>query len=237
MSNRYRSILNVLSAPSSSLNTNLIGSWNANGDATDSTGSNDGTLTNGATASGTAKIGSNSFALNGVNSYVSFPNNSWNYTGDFSASCWINTNGLAGYDVILQNFEYIGGNFYGWQLMLSGGKPLLVIYFGTGAAEVALSSLGTLTVSTWYHVAFTKKINGDLNLYVNGALAKNTVSTTNIVYNVGNNYSTIGVQKYNIGVTYFFDGLIDAVAIWDKELTTDEITELYNAGTGIETPY
>jgi len=45
----------------------------------------------------------------------------------------------------------------------------------------------------------------------------------------------LGPQR--AGALVIFDGNIDEVGIWDRILTTDEITELYNAGAGLAYPF
>ena len=48
----------------------------------------------------------------------------------------------------------------------------------------------------------------------------------------------IGANKYDTSnYQEFFNGNIDEVNLWNKELTATDVTELYNAGTGKFYPY
>jgi len=69
------------------LGTQIYGAWNGDNSANDSVGTNHGSLMNGCTFS-IGKIGQ-AFTFDGINDYVSLPNNSLNFTGDFSIGLWV----------------------------------------------------------------------------------------------------------------------------------------------------
>lgn len=50
-------------------------------------------------------------------------------------------------------------------------------------------------------------------------------------------YSLIGANRYN-STTYqeYFNGRLDAVSVWNKVLSADEVTQLYNSGNGKQYP-
>jgi hypothetical protein len=91
------------------------------------------------------------------------------------------------------------------------------------------------SINTWYHLVMTRKRSTETKIYINGALQSGTYSynnpTLDPTYQSG--------QEYNIGAyilpqRYFSNIRIDAVNIWQKELTSSEITELYNSGNGAQ---
>jgi len=43
------------------------------------------------------------------------------------------------------------------------------------------------------------------------------------------------IEDINESVGHAFDGLLDEVGIWDKALTSTEVSDLYNSGNGL--PY
>lgn len=66
---------------------------------------------------------------------------------------------------------------------------------------------------------------------VNGG-AKSTLSNGALTFAATENFN-IGKQ---LNAGNYFDGLVDEAALWNRELTAAEITELYNSGNGIGYP-
>jgi hypothetical protein len=82
-----------------------------------------------------------------------------------------------------------------------------------------------LNASNWYHLAATYD-GATVSIYVDGELdstAVKALSTTDW-------YIKIGTRQ---GWTIGHNGLIDEVGIWERELTADEVSELYNSGSGL----
>jgi hypothetical protein len=228
------SVYNADSVGSSSLKTSLVAAYNGESNTNDSFGTNNGTAVGGLTYT-TGKIG-NAFQFNGSNAYVSIPNttNQLNFTGDFSISLWVNYNTTAAsIEVFLTNMK-AGGSFgSGYAFYTDTTK----MYFGLYSQSVN-NSFGipfSPSINTWYHIVATRKRSTDTKIYINGALQSGTYSynnpTLDPTYQSG--------QEYNIGVyilpqRYFSNIRIDAVNIWQKELTSTEVTELYNSGNGAQ---
>ena len=39
-----------------------------------------------------------------------------------------------------------------------------------------------------------------------------------------------------LGNSYYYNGILDEIGVWDRELTSTEVTELYNSGSGKQYP-
>ena len=78
---------------------------------------------------------------------------------------------------------------------------------------------------TWRHFVYVLKYGVAGYLYTNGVL----VGTANSS-NMGGNVFSIGGGEYN---QYYFTGSMDEVGIWNRSLTTNEISSLYNNGSGL----
>ena len=81
--------------------------------------------------------------------------------------------------------------------------------------------------NTWYHIIATydgDKLNTGINLYVNGVNSVTTRDGTGYTGMV-NTTSNVEVGSFAVGKTNF-DGNLDCVRIWDKELSQGEITEI-----------
>jgi len=54
-----------------------------------------------------------------------------------------------------------------------------------------------------------------------------------ILLPAGNGSVPFNIGSHDDGAGTEWNGLIDEVAIWDRQLTSDERTELYNSGSGL----
>jgi hypothetical protein len=102
-------------------------------------------------------------------------------------------------------------------------------FSSNGLVSAASSESGSLNLNTWLHVVVTRTSSGIANFYINGMLSgtANQHSGTPVA-GVGNVSIGNGTPAERIDVGW--DGLIDEVRIYDRVLTTDEITLLYNMG-------
>ena len=116
------------------LNNGLYAVYKAESNANDSLGTYNGTAVGGLTYSG-GKSG-NAFLFNGTNSFVSLNNNSMNFTGDYSLSCWVYIpSGYIGtsYIYMLTNWFATSwaNNIKGWAVRLNGNNFDFLIGDGT----------------------------------------------------------------------------------------------------------
>jgi hypothetical protein len=227
--------------PSYNLNTSLFAVYNADNNANDSFGSRNGTPQGGLTYS-TGKVGT-AFQFNGTNSYVSLPNNSLNFTGDFSYSFWVKMSNVVGssVDSFIENLSlgstYANGyNFLretsSWRFDIRSGGGLVIYRYTSGG----------FTNGQWYHVVLSRTNNNSPKLYINNTLAPwgsitplgtvpTPVTTLNPVYQSNQSCSIGGA------IIGFLNGSIDGLSMWNKELTASEVSELYNSGNGKQYPF
>ena len=208
----------------------------------DALGTNNGTAVGGLTY-GLGKVGT-AFQFNGTNAYVQLPNNSFNFTGDFSVSGWINQSSIKPYHMIIGNQAGVSGNFYGWLLWVFNNKLTLDLYNGNaGAASARWQPTTTLSTNTWIHFAITKKPGQAVKMYLNGVSVPISIifgSNSGTVTYTPTNYSSIGANKYSSPIVPtnagYWNGSMDALNVWNKELSATEVTELYNSGNGKQYP-
>jgi hypothetical protein len=238
----------------STLLTSIYGVWNAdklgtsldtsirvayNGDNVNDTSGNaqNGTNVNGVTFT-TGKVG-NAFTFNGSN-YVTLPNNSMKLTGDFSVSCWVNIATHGTFQTILSGYYTTAGVDYGFILRIENNGGFKFRLF-SGAAQIDTNpSGGAISTNTWYHVTVTKT-SSQVKWYINGVANNVFNGTYNIPYHSTINNGSIGaLYKWNgIDTVHFMsnNSKIDALSVWNKELTANEVASLYNTGTGAEYPF
>lgn len=126
-------------------------------------------------------------------------------------------------------------NVLGTVVGAQGGNTLNIHNNGDGsmsfnnAASGDVSIAGAFQVGVWKH--YVCIVSGGRNkVYINGVLVYNQPS--GVTYSATS--TTIGIGRYPGGTTLPFQGLIDSVGIWQKELTQSEVNELYNSGNGLE---
>jgi len=203
----------------------------------DSVSTNHGTLMNGCTFT-SGKIGS-AFTFDGVNDYVQLPNNIFNFTGDFTASAWVYVQTLpSSASGIVGNFDF--GAFGGWGMYISGAN-LVGVISNSGGRYYLGSTTGVFTAGQWSHVVMVFKKNIGFYIYGNGVSRGQSLASTNPNFGVSPNSavnSRIGLLNYSGDWWWMPNGSrIDSVNVWNRALSQDEITQLYNSGTGAQYPF
>ena len=231
--NLLNAVYSADTTASPSLKTSLYAAYNGESNANDSFGSNNGTAVGGLTY-GTGKIG-NAFNFNGKNAYVSLPNNSWNFTGNFSISMWVKFSSSSLSQILISNFT-IGGatTVSGWFIEKTDNAELRFRGYNNGSLVLNATKIAfSPSTSVYTHLVVSRSATNS-KIYINGVLDITSTVTAAPNYE-STNYPMIGANRYN-STTYqeFFNGNIDGVNIWQKELTQSEITELYNSGNGAQ---
>jgi hypothetical protein len=228
----------LFGAPSTLL-TGLYAVYKAESNANDSLGAYNGTAQGGLTYS--AGKSGNAFTFNGTNAYVQLPDNSLNsLNSSFSVSAWFKTaSSISNVDnYILNNISTNAwfNNPNGFILEQYGNTLYFNIYNNTNTyTELGVNYF--FSTNTWYHVVTTKLLNGNMNLYLNGSLVATKVTTVNPTYLATISKPCIGalnVPSRVPSVGYYAQNgfLVDELNVWTKELTSTEITTLYNTGAG-----
>jgi hypothetical protein len=235
-------VWNADSVGSSSLKTSLFAAYNGESNANDSFGTNNGTAQGGLTYTA-GKIG-NAFTFNGTNSYVSLPNNSFKFTGNFSVSFWFYCKVSGNAQTLINGYDYTGSLSGGWILgSFSTGYMEFQVYVNTQATSKSRYQVpfNTSTYNNqWVHITLTRVSSTSTKIYINGTEASGSFSKGSVADNptyLTNCYSEIGGDFVTSGglINPCDNGTkIDAVNVWNKELTQSEITELYNSGNGAQ---
>ena len=220
-----------------SLKTNIYRIYNGDNVNDSSVNAQNGTNIGGVTFT-TGKIG-NAFTFNGSN-YVKLPNSSLNsLTGDFSVSLWFYGNGSGVVQALFSNTGYNGTIDKGfWIYQTTAYEIITAIYGGGGTTSLKTTSI---TNGVWHHIVVTRLGSTRTRIYINGALATSNSDTRNPEY-FTNNTPCIGALDYNPNfalTTYYASNgtKIDGLNVWDRELSTGEVAELYNSGSGAEYPF
>ena len=201
-------------------------------DATDDSGNYDGTV-DGATHASTGGVPGGKYGFDGTNDHISLGD--WN-PGDsnsrvaFSISLWIKSTDTTGYWftrwIALDNSRYV--RFY-------VNTNLNLIIGNSGGTGVGSRVEKAFTPSgDWQHIVGTWDSTGDgkARVYIDGTLW-DTAPTgyTTALKDVSGDNTFLGQDNDGSGLE--FTGDMDGVGVWNRALTTTEITALYNSGNGL----
>jgi hypothetical protein len=154
-----------------------------------------------------------SVSFDGVDDFVS--TSSFDLTSNKTVSYWINLDSISSAGI------YLFGKGASYFSYLTANGQTLYIYDGSSVGTFTLGSSNAITTGSWIHIAITG--NGTTaKLYKNGAFIDDTGDVT-----------PTGMDRFagdSVGGSRFVDGLMDEVAVWDAELSADDITSIYNSG-------
>jgi hypothetical protein len=220
--------------------TNLISYFKFEGNTNDATGNNNGTF-QGTTPTQTTDRFNNTnkaYTFNGSSQYIS-TSNAYVNPSTVSVSVWFKTittvgGALVGFSTAQTG---VGGNRDRFIYMASTG----VLYFAVapGAVKKYISTTTTYNDGNWHLATGTVGASG-LKLYVDGSLVISDATTTSSESYTG--YWRIGFSDLstwpNEPTSYFFQGTLDDMVIYHRELSAAEVAILYNSpdGAGSNSP-
>jgi hypothetical protein len=213
----------------------LVGYWPFNGNANDASGNNHNGTVNGATLT-TDRFGNSTsaYSFNGSSNYIQVSDEpSLRLSGtDYTISVWFNETYLVNTEhqaiISKRNPSAPGANLEGWILFLDVlstpmGKVGIVI---PGNPNTPAYTTDAVSLNNWYHVVEVyHSATQTMETYLNGTLNN---STTGIQSPNSNTNKPLYIGSDKEANQYFFNGKIDDIGIWNRALTYQEITDLYN---------
>jgi hypothetical protein len=203
---------------------NLLAYWSMDGNSNDSKGSFNGTDTNVSYVAG--KFGSAS-SYNGTSSKIQLPNSMITTTGSFSV--WIKTSNSD--QGILGMQDVAPGNTSNWWVSILGvttaGK--IRATWGWQNTELTITSTRSVNDNLWHHLVITSNLLNTY-LYIDGTLEGAFGAS---VANAYNTYLNLGVCMgstnwgYSSQTWKYFNGLIEDAAFFNRMLSREEVSELY----------
>ena len=220
---------NAPSVPEDTMTRGLVGYWSfdegSSSTAYDASGNgNNGTLTNGPKwtkgKSGTA------LSFDGVDDYIDCGNDeSLNITDEITIEVWIKPNDSSANEKLVGNGDPIGESRGGYQLEKIYGGIYCEIWDSSGDLH-EFNTSGQYSSGEWVHLVMTWETGGEYAGYVNGEKV-HSENAGNESIGTTSNTVKIGTAGWN---SFYFNGLIDEVRIYNRALTAEEIRYHYNRG-------
>jgi hypothetical protein len=207
--------------------TGLVGWWPFNGNANDESGNgNNGTVYGAALASDRFGNANNAFSFDGIDDYIDCYTNSLlgaTNSQPLTISVWVYAEPTAGGAILSKYYNYDAANS-NYFLIYSPANTSVSIA-GDGTNSIINSNVNS---TGWIHiVAQYSSGSNNAKIFINGVLT--TQSTLNINGAVANTSFVIG--RLNGPLPGYYSGQIDDIGIWNRALTDQEITALFNSST------
>jgi hypothetical protein len=198
--------------------SDMVSWWRAEGNGLDSLGNNDGHLQGG--AGFTNGVVGQAFSFNGNNNcglYIADFTGLTNGNAPHSIEGWIKIQALPSSRAWMLLLGSTSSGSENWLLNADGSTQLGVL----GGAQAG----PILPVGVWMHLALT--FDGQtLSCYTNGVLQSAQPATFNLPASPS---LILAVPEY---ADQAFNGLMDEFSVYSRALTPNEITAIYNAGSG-----
>ena len=218
----------------------LVGYWPFTGNANDLSGfGNNGTV-NGATLT-TDRFGNanQAYSFNGTSNYIDV-NDAVQLrlsNTDYSISFWINVNAysLGGGTAFV--YKRSNGSQNGWGLGADQGTQDKLMMITSENTDPRAYSTSTLALNGWRFVSVTySMLNQQIKFYINGVL-DNTTSGVDFNYNPiagmpspsANCSSIMRFGQDTKNNSYWLNGKLDDIGVWNRAITQCEIKGLFNS--------
>ena len=168
------------------------------------------------------KLGTHSLELNANTERFSYTSGtpSWGSPSAMSMATWVYWNSTSGtYSMIFDGYPTSPS----FMFAINDGDDKPTTYDTNGGWHTTNTAISK---NTWVHLGFTLTTTTK-QWYINGALDHTTTGT----YLLGTAHSAnnIGARSDN---THGYGGYLDQTLFWNKELVAQEVTDLYNGGSG-----
>ena len=193
----------------------LVGWWPFNGNTNDESG-------NGLNGTGAGSptltqdrfgVANKAYSFDGIDDYISVTRN---YQSAFSLSIWFNPSTSPQYNPLVDAFDA------NWEVQLKNTSPDYVSFITSSNYQEFISTQ-TTTTNNWYHLVCTYSSN-TITFYLNG------IQTDQFTVNpLPNNNGSYYFGASLTGDDQFYNGKLDDIGIWNRALTSTEITALFNS--------
>ncbi len=215
----------------------LVGWWPFNGNANDESGNGNHGTVNGATlAADRFGNAGKAYSFDGVNDWISVKDtlDYYDLTSNFTLSSWFNlvsmpVNSFGGPISLLickrgPVYSDIIGALGGYGIWEDGNNNVISCQASPNAGRQNYpGSSGNVLFSTWYNFTSTyDKSTNELSYYLNGQKVFNST----LAFNITNTPYELTIGAAGNIPSYFFNGRLDDIAIYNRALSAAEVQQL-----------
>jgi hypothetical protein len=214
---------NVVWTRNSDVTAGLVAWWKFDGNATDSIGTNHGTVYSASLTTGRNGTADTAYYFGGTNQYIGAsdsvcPTNNAART----ISAWVKIASAPSADKGVVCYGKAGTAFQACVLYAQGtsGKAGFSNWQDAGAL-----STGSVCNATWKMVTTTVSPTNTMRIYVNGVIGATVTQVINTVSEAG----ALSIGQFGNGQNGFVAGSIDDVRVYNRALSAAEILQIWNA--------
>ena len=169
-----------------------------------------------------------SIVFNGTNDFVEIQNQiQFDQTDPFTLSSWVKSN--VSNELIINNENIL---YTGYRLNINVNANIEIGLRSSISDDIAIETLNSINANTWYHIVGTydgtSNVSG-MKIYINGVEEDtNTISNTLTSSTLSNQRTLLGIRRLSPPPNPL-RGNIANVQIYNRALSTIEITQNYNA--------
>lgn len=142
---------------------------------------------------------------------------------ELTVSVWVRATDSSEPQKVLGRAHKAEGEYRGWVIGVYEGHLFPEIWDVVGKRHTFVQ--GYVASETWTHLAVTWKTGGQMRGFVNGQLVAEVDASSQPIGDATEARFRIGARPWS-SVDWCFDGGIDDIRIYDRALTTSEITAL-----------
>jgi hypothetical protein len=217
------------------LTDGLVGFWNLE-DETDALGVHDMSNVS-ATAFASGKVGNAMVGDGSADFLVHGSTPALSVTGSFTLTAWVRPGVLGNSQAVVCKGP-LNNAAIEYGILLTSGNKYRVEHH-RGAQYLSTTGSPSAQVDTWAFVCGRHDVvSGVTTTFVDDTrVDESDAGGTEPIDNSGRDF-TIGAKRTSAGGAGldFFNGLIDAVGLWNRPLTDREVELLYNGGNGRQWP-
>ena len=219
----------------------LVAWWPLDYDVRDYAGSHDGLRTNATLNKTAAKVGAGSYNFDGDKDNINMPySNDFNFGSaeDFAITYWFKTNSSSTANAMLGKLNTTAND--GYWIVSSAGMIRFNITNASGSSRV--DTLGaSYNDGAWHHLVAMRRMEGtNLSIYIDGRIENSRSVTARGVDSLPSKSNfTLGQPGRFAQAPYYYNGSLDDVRVYSRNLSDSEIYQMYTAGlwAGMTIPF
>lgn len=209
------------------LNNGLLACYPFTGNSLDESGNgHNGTVYGSILTTDRFNNPNSAYSFDGVNDYIDLGLFSgFTQSNNFTISVWIQPDLVKSQTILMVYPDDFNDRFNAMAYYSHNGTSATIWDFGDCTGGGRLFYPGTIFSSAWQHYVYTVNQGTEMKVYKNGILQTSQPSTSTFVDRNRSLWIGGGVDWSN--ANFYFDGKIDDMRLYDRELTEVEIQALY----------
>jgi len=195
----------------------LVGHWKFDGDLSDSAGTATGVFNGGQAGYEAGKVGQ-AVSFDGVDDFVNIPSPA--NPAVYTIAVWVKPARTDAAGIVTRTSGVGPSSEWSHQLRIQNGVFHHYLWVG---AERNLPGMTTIVPDTWYHVVIVAQNSGPMRLYVDGEEDGTSIGTAGTLWAAGDRIHVGSNSGHSMG---WFQGLVDDLRIYNRELTAAQVGDL-----------